>query len=375
MTHYKKFLYLSASIFSFFLVACSQHSHEEDEHEDHAETHALVIEPEKAKRFGIDFETVSLAPFSHIIKTSGAIEASSSDTYTVTAKQSGIVTLASGIAQGAEVKSGEKIATISPEGVQGGNVNQAASANLQAAKAEYERLKPLYEEKLITASTFREAERAYNEARALASKPVSGSSFTLTSPIQGSLTNLFVKSGEYVEVGTPVASVAKNTTQILRADLPMREGLHVSEIESANFIPEGSNEVLSLKTLDGKIISGQNATGLKNGYIPVFFSFTGNPFSAPGGFAEVFLICRAKKDAVSVPNTALIESQGNRYVYVVEHGEHYEKRLVKTGSSDGKRIEILEGLQPGEQIVAKGASIVRMEEVSAVAPPSHTHNH
>ena len=40
-----------------------------------------------------------------------------------------------------------------------------------------------------------------------------------------------------------------------------------------------------------------------------------------------------------------------------------------------ERVEIKEGLKPGEEVVAKGASIIRMAEVSAVAPPSHTHNH
>ena len=78
---------------------------------------------------------------------------------------------------------------------------------------------------------------------------------------------------------------------------------------------------------------------------------------------------------ISVPRDALVEIQGNKYVYVAEDEDEYEKRLVKTGVSDGRRIEILQGLEEGDKVVSKGASIIRMAEVSAIAPPSHSHNH
>ena len=118
-----------------------------------------------------------------------------------------------------------------------------------------------------------------------------------------------------------------------------------------------------------------NISASSNGYIPVYFSFTGSPVSYPGGYAEVYLICGERKGVISVPRDALVEIQGNKYIYVAEDDHDYEKKIVKTGASDGERIEILEGLNEGDKIVSKGASIIRMAEVSSIAPPSHTHNH
>ena len=121
-------------------------------------------------------------------------------------------------------------------------------------------------------------------------------------------------------------------------------------------------------------MSGTTAP-VSNGYIPVYFSFIGNPLSFPGGYAEVYLICGERKGVVSVPRGGLVEIQGNKYVYVAEDEDEYEKRLVKTGASDGERNEILEGLNEGDKVVSKGASIIRMAEISSIAPPAHSHSH
>ena len=357
------------------LWSASCASRNEEEHEEHHEHTGVAFEPEKAKEFGIEHEIVVPGIFHDVIKTSGTIEPSSTDIRTITAKKSGIVTLATGISQGAVVTSGERIGNISSDDLQGGDVNQAALANLNAAKAEYERLKPLHEEGLVTTSTFREAERLYNEAKALAGKNNTGGSVSIISSNgEGTIQNLYVKTGDYVETGAPIASVVKNSNLVLKADLPTRESKHLGELETANFIPEGSNEVVKISDLNGKKITG-NVSGAYNGYIPVYFSFTASPVSFPGGYAEVYLICGERNGVITVPREALVEIQGNKYVYIAEDDHEYVKKLVKTGSSDGERIEIIEGLEEGDKIVAKGGAIIRMAEVSSIAPPAHTHNH
>lgn len=356
-------------------VACKT-PHQEDEHEeDHHGHSGIVMEPLKAEQFGIETETVTAGTFRDAIKTSGVIETATSDIYAVTAKKSGIVALASGVNPGMSVMAGERLGTISSDGVQGGDASQAAKANLEAAKAEYERLKPLYDDGLVTAATFREAERAYKEAEALRGKNIAGGTSAITSPGSGIIQNLYVNSGEYVEVGAAIATVSKNASLMLRADLPAREAKHLGELETANFIPEGSKDVVSLSEVNGKKISGTTNGAAISGYIPVYFSFTGSPLAFPGGYAEVYLLCGERRGVISVPREALVEIQGNKYVYVKEDEDEYEKRLVKTGANDGARIEILEGLSEGEKIVSKGASVIRMAEVSAIAPPAHTHNH
>ncbi len=375
-------LLLSFSMLWAF-TSCSGHS---DGHEDHegeeaeaVEQHhhegAIMMEPEKAAQFGVRVETLTPQPFSEVIRVSGRIEPAPTDRMTVTARRSGIFTVSPGLYQGSKVNAGTPIGSISSKGMQGGDTNAAARATLNAAKKELDRLTPLYKDGLVTASTYNEAERAYNEALALASDAPASGSGVETAPVSGTLSNIFVTSGQYVEAGTPLATVTKNSRLTLRADVPAKYSSTLPSIVSANFRPEYSDRTMALADLDGRRISSADASESSNGYIPLYFSFTSNGETIPGAFAEIFLQGSPRENVLTVEREALIEMQGNKYVYACEDGHAYEKRLVKTGASDGNRVEIIDGLKEGEQYVAAGATVIRMAETSAIAPPGHTHNH
>lgn len=388
---YRLFIILLSSLLSISYVACGDkdhdhdhdhegHHHEEGDHdheedEGHHHEGALIIEGKEAEKLGISIDTVKESPFSEIIKVSGVIEPSPSDIMTVSAKRSGIFRLSPGVSPGTSILQGASIGTISPEGVQGGDANAAVLANIAAAKREFERLEPLYKDGLVTATAYNEAKRAYEESKALGAGINSGGPSTAVSPVSGTLTELFVNSGQYVETGEPIAIVAKSTRMTLRADVPQRYVNSIATITTANFRPDYSEEIFALEELDGRRMSEGSAPQANNGFIPLYFTFTGNGKTLPGTFTEIFLVGKDRERVLNVPCEAVLEMQGNKYVYVVEDGHAYEKRFVKTGATDGKRIVIKEGLDGGEQIVSKGASIVRMAEVSAVAPPSHNHNH
>lgn len=353
-----------------------EHGHDEaaEIRESHEHPGAFVMDDARIKKFGIEFDTLSPSHMSSVIKIGGKIDAAVSDIATITARKSGIFTLAPGVTDGASVNKGATIGTISSQGLQGGDQNAAAAANLEAARREFERLTPLYKDKLVTASAYNEAKRAYEEAKALSSPSMKGGIISESAPFSGRITSIMVSSGQYVEMGTPLATVAKNSMLTLRGEVPSRFASSVPKIKTANFRTENSDEIFSLDSLQGhKISSDININ--ENGFIPIAFSFINNGALVPGSFVEIFLIENSGKESISVPKSALLELQGNKYVYIVEDGHAYEKRLVKTGNSDGERFEITDGLREGEIIVSKGASIVRMAETSAIAPPSHNHNH
>ena len=65
---------------------------------------------------------------------------------------------------------------------------------------------------------------------------------------------------------------------------------------------------------------------------------------------------------------------GNYYVYKQLDEEGYQKQEVKTGANNGKEIQILKGLTPGDKVVTKGAYQIKMASASG-AIPGHTHEH
>jgi cobalt-zinc-cadmium efflux system membrane fusion protein len=73
----------------------------------------------------------------------------------------------------------------------------------------------------------------------------------------------------------------------------------------------------------------------------------------PDMFANVAIITDVKSTAVSVPQSAVLENGGKSVVFVAE-GSSYKQRQVQLGIKDGDRVEIIDGLKAGDQVVVKG---------------------
>lgn len=348
--------------------------HGENEHEGHDHSGLIELKEHTAKKFGVTTELIVPSSFSDVTLVSGRIESKASDEGIATATRSGILTLSPNINTGVRVSAGSSLGSISASNVQGGDPSVQAIAAKNAAKRELDRLKPLHDDGIVSTEEYNNALRAYEEAEASVRLLKQGS-VSVNSPKTGVITQLFAKSGEYVEIGQRIAAISGNTSLTLRADVPEKYISRISGVSDANFRAASSETTYNVKELGGKIISNPGSSVSENGYIPLYFTFTNNGEIAPGAFAEVYLISSARGNVLSVPKEAIVEINGNKCVYTT-HGEgHYMKHVVTTGASDGKRIEILSGLEPKEEVVVKGAQVVRMAETSATAVPGHTHNH
>jgi len=79
----------------------------------------------------------------------------------------------------------------------------------------------------------------------------------------------------------------------------------------------------------------------------------------PGGYGRVRTAIRVQKDALLVPQRAVSELQGGYQVAVVDGEDKVSIRTVKVGNSVGRGWIVLEGLKPGERVVAAGVQKVR----------------
>lgn len=352
------------------------HDHEAEAHEHDGHEHGdlIKLKEETAKRFGVKTEKIAGTDFAEVITVSGRIESKATDESVATATRSGILTLAPGVTAGLRVNAGTTIGSISGSTVQGGDPSVQARATRDAAKRELDRLAPLHKDGIVSTETYNNALKTYEEAEAALTSTRQGSG-SVSAPRGGVITQLLAQTGEYVEVGQKIAVVSGNTSLTLRADVPERYFGYLSAIETANFRPASSEETFSISQLDGKLLSNPGASTAQGGYIPVYFTFTNNGAIPPGSFAEIYLISGRRHGVLSVPKEAIVEIGGNKCVYSAEGPGLYAKHVVKTGATDGKRVEILSGLPEGEEVVAEGAQIVRMAETSGTAVPGHTHNH
>ncbi|MDE6290532.1 MAG: efflux RND transporter periplasmic adaptor subunit [Muribaculaceae bacterium] len=335
------------------------HEEEDDAHTGHDHSGLIELKSEQAERFGVVTERIDPASFSEVTVVSGRIESKASDEGIVTATRNGILTLSPNVNVGVKVGAGASIGSISASNVQGGDPTVQSIAARNAAKRELDRLKPLHDDGIVSTEEYNNALRAYEEAEAAVKISKQGSA-SVNSPKAGVITQLLAKSGEYVEIGQRIAVVSGNTSLTLRADVPEKYIGRLAGVKSANFRPASSDVTISLEEVGGKMISNVGSSISENGYIPVYFSFSNNGSVAPGAFAEVFLKSGDRHDVLSVPKDAIVEINGTKCIYSA-HGEgHFIKHVVTLGASDGRRVEILSGLHPGEEVVVKGSQVLRM---------------
>lgn len=352
------------------------HAHQPVAEDDHGDEGLILLSPVQLEKLEVAAETVSPGEFSEIVKVSGEISAMPGSEGAVAARQSGIVKLAPGISAGVTVAAGRTVATVSAKGMSGGDQNEAARVAYNAAKRELDRITPLHKEGIVSTRDYNAALQRVEETRAAMGGGAAGGSTTATAPVGGVITSVDVVDGQYVDAGQTIASISSNNALTLRADLPESAVGRLDGISDARFRTAYSDDVIDVVASGGRMLSKPTVSSASGGYIPVYFSIprtNGNIIN--GTYCEVYLLGASRDGVLTVAEAAVSEQQGRYFVYVEKSPGHYEKRPVEIGQTDGTRREVLSGLQPGERVVCKGMTFVRLAETSGVVPEGHSHSH
>lgn len=114
---------------------------------------------------------------------------------------------------------GTPLVTISSHNIADGDPHNARIA-YEVSKKEYERMKSLVKNKIVSDKDFAQAEQNHENARisyeALA-KNHSAIGQNITAPIAGYVKSILVNEGDYVTIGQPLVSVTQNRRLFLRA--------------------------------------------------------------------------------------------------------------------------------------------------------------
>lgn len=348
-----------------------------EHHEDEHNPDEIILSPEKAKSAGVEVEVIEPSEFHSVLKCSGKVLTSNGDETTVVAPVAGVVSVKKGFTEGMSVSKGASLLSISTAQLPEGDLTKRTALSYRQAKAEFERAEKLMEDKLITEKDYIAAKTDYEKAllayEAMGSNSTSEGS-VVTSPATGYIKESLVNDGDYVEIGQPLMRLTQNRKLYLRAEVSERDYDRIPMIKSANFRPSYTDRVYSLSELDGRLVASGQSASATGSFIPVTFEFNNTGGVVPGSFAEIYLLSGSRDNVISIPVSALTEEQGVHYVYVRIDDEGYLKKEVKLGTSDGDRIEVTSGLEPGEMLVTRGAIHVKLASVSS-AIPAHTHNH
>jgi len=237
------------------------------------------------------------------------------------------------------------------------NLTQAQAALKEAtareaeAQVHYERIRDMYERKVVAKTTYDEARASRDAAvarliaaRAGLQAAREGVSYTeIRAPYAGVVTQKHVQVGEAVAPGTPLMTGASLDALRVVVEIPQsviaevrvtrRAVVYAGErrIESSGLtiFPAAQPET---NTFRARIELPKDVQGL-----------------APGMFVKVGFVT-GEAERMLVPRSAIVERSEMRGVYVVAPDGRVSLRQVRLGQARGDAVEILAGLAPGEQV-------------------------
>lgn len=367
------------------------HDHSKDEHSDDdghdhskeveaADSHSddeIIFTTEQAAKVGLKVEKLAKQAFNQIIKTSGTIMSAQGDEQTVVATSKGVLEFnKSNLVEGSYVKKGQVIMTISSKNIADGDPVAKAKIAFETAKRQFERAEELVKDKIISVKEFEQARLDYQTTKTAYegfASNAEGRGVNVIAPMSGYIKNRMVEPGEYVLTGQPIVTIAQNRKLQLRAEVSEKYFDALNAISSANFKLPYRNDVIKLSELNGKFLSVGSSTSDNNFYVPVTFEFDNIGKIRTGSFVEIYLIAAPKANVISIPESALVESQGLFFVYKKLGAEEYEQQEVKLGASNGERVEILSGLTEGDIVVTEATMQIKLASQETVIPDGHSH--
>ncbi|MEX2243263.1 MAG: efflux RND transporter periplasmic adaptor subunit [Fimbriimonadaceae bacterium] len=217
----------------------------------------------------------------------------------------------------------------------------AARSGLKVANAN-EATNPAYTENLLALeASVRAAEAQLDLADSVKSNTV------LTSPMDGVVTARNADPGSLATPGQAVLIVQSLEWLFFRASLP---------VEASSLVRDGQTVMVEVDGVEDPIAGTVSQVNLVADVQSRQFSVqvrleNKDQALRPGMFGKIKIVTREVDAEVVVPKESVRDSQAGPTVTVIGDDNKAQVRQVKTGASDGRMVEVTEGVAAGERVV------------------------
>ena len=286
------------------------------------------------------------------------------------------------VSEGQQVKKGQVLFVIDSRNAQ--LELEAAQANLQAAlaqensaKLEYESNKNLFEKKIVSSYMLNNSENAYKQAQASVSQArasvnrakVNLGFCTITAPVTGLIGEIPVRTGDQVSPGLRLTIVSGNTN--MDAEFSVTEALieasvsaGISRVDKAKYIAELPEVTFIMKNgteypHKGRITSLTGVVDAATGSLGAKATFPNPDGHLFSGIQGTVVLPFSEEDVIVVPQVAVVKLQDKQLVYKVKADSTATAVDVTTEDiGNGQDYMVTSGLNVGDKIVTIGANNV-----------------
>ncbi|WP_020160964.1 MdtA/MuxA family multidrug efflux RND transporter periplasmic adaptor subunit [Methylobacter marinus] len=186
----------------------------------------------------------------------------------------------------------------------------------------------------------------------------------ITAPFAGRLGLRLVDQGNIVQASDVTGLVVLTQIQPItvvftlpETDLPAV----MKRLRTGESLPiEAYDRSDRIKLARGKLLAVDNQIDTTTGTIKLKAQFDNEDLALfPNQFVNARLVVDTLHDVTIAPAAAIQRGTPGTFVYVVNEDKTVSVRPLKLGPAEGEKIAVLEGLEPGEQVVTDGADKLR----------------
>lgn len=286
------------------------------------------------------------------------------------------------VTEGQQVKKGQTLFIIDSRNAQ--LELEAAQANLQAAlaqensaKLEYESNKNLFEKKIVSSYMLSNSENSYKQAQASVAQARSAVNrakvnlgfCTITATVSGIIGEIPVRTGDQVSPMTQLTMLSGNTTMYAEFSVTesivesmVKEGMKANDVEKyianlppATFVMKNGTEYPH----KGRVVSLTGVVNAETGSLTCKVSYPNPDGHLYSGIQGTIVMPFAEKSVIVVPQYAVVRLQDKAQVFKVKADSTATAIEVTTeDTGNGKDFIVTSGLNEGDQIVTTGANNV-----------------
>lgn len=380
-------------------------------HEESAEHKEVALNEAQYQAAGIQLGTFAMKNLSEVINTNGYTKLPPQNQADVSVLVPGIVKSIKAI-EGQYVRKGQTLATI--ESMEFTRLQEAyltSRSNMELLGSEFERQKLLDNENINSKKTLQRAKSEYEieKARFASLKKqlnmlnLNGggnivSSVSVSAPISGYITEVYVKIGTNAESGKPLFSIVDNSKMHVDLLVYEKDLQKVKVGQAVHFILTNQDNT----EITGKIFSIGKAFENETKSIAVHADILNDKQMLIPGMYVNALIDVGKNAVRALPVEAVIKADGREFIFVLEeattekphdaqedhahddgheHREgpekkyHFQRVEVKTGTVQlgFVQVNVLQEIDQNAQIVLKGAYYIQSHLLKSEGGGGHAH--
>ena len=297
------------------------------------------------------------AVFNHFVELQGNVN--TKQNLVIYPEFSGVLTRVY-VKEGQKVSKGQILAKIDD----GGLSQQLSQLKIQAglAKTTFERQERLWNQKIGSEIQYLQAKATY-EAQLEATKQLQQQvgKTVVRAPFRGTIDDVITDQGSVVAPGqSQLFRIVNLDDMYIETDVPER---YVSDITEGKEVKV--NFPVLGKNVDAKVRQAGNFINPANRTFKVEVAIPNKDISIkPNLTAKLRINDYTNKNAILIPQSIISENaEGQQYVYTitdkVENKAKVKREIIETGKTQGDYIEVLSGIENGEEIIDEGARSVK----------------